>query len=233
VLEGKLDARKAIRDLKTFKATAIPYAVRNALNRSAFHGREEWQREIAASFTLRNNWTTRSLRVERASGRDAGSMRAYLGSLAVYMGDQEKGGIVKGKTGLKGIPGPVAAGLAPGAHRTRLVRAGNRLNALHLRKPIGATKAQRNAVAIAMAKRKGEKAVLLERPKGGKGIFKLMGGRRKVQVRLLWDFSRRSVHVPSQPTLQRTLRRIQPRVEAIHVEAVVEQLKRHKILGYT
>jgi hypothetical protein len=228
----RIDAKKAIKDLRTFRASALPYAARNALNRSAFHAREVWQEEIRQSFTLRNKFTERSILVDRATGKQTIGMIATVGSRAPYMGDQERGATVRGKSGHKGIPGPVAAGLPPGADRTKMVRAGNRLGALHVSKAPGRTRRQRNATAIAMAKRKGSKVALLERPSGGRGIFKLMGGRRKPQTRLLWDFSRRSVQVPAEPTLQRTLKAIQPRMQQIHLDSFVEQCRKHKILGY-
>jgi hypothetical protein len=232
VIGVKVDARKAIKDLKRFREKAVPYAVRNALNRSAFHGREEWQKEMRGTFTLKNKFTERSAWVERASGTKLGGMHALLGSTAPYMGDQEKGATIRGRGRHKPIPGPVAAGQAPGTKRTKLVRAGNKLSALQAQKGVGRNKRQRNAVAIAIARRRSQAVVLLERPSGGKGLFKLMGGRKKATARLLWDVSRGSVKVKAEPTLQRTLKRIQPRVEQIHVEAVVEQLKRHKVFGY-
>lgn len=231
-LSVRIDAKQAVRDLRTFRSSAIPFAVRNALNRSAFLAREVWQEQIRASFTLRNKYTERSILVERAQGRDASAMEARVGSIAAFMGDQEHGATVRGRSGNKGIPGPVAAGLPPGSDRTKLVRGSNKLGALHAIKGHGRSRKQRNAVAMAMARRRGERVVLLERPAGGKGLFKLVGGRRKPQVRLLWDFSRRSVHVQPEPTLQRTLKAIQPRMELIHRNAFVEQLERHKILGY-
>jgi hypothetical protein len=85
---------------------------------------------------------------------------------------------------------------------------------------------------MAVAKRAGQKAVLLERPSGGKGLFLLGGGKRKMTARLLWDVSRSSVHVKSQPTLGRTLMAIAPKLEHIYLASVVEQLQRHKIAGY-
>jgi hypothetical protein len=232
VITVRVDAKQAVRDLKTFRASAIPFAVRNALNRSAFHARKEWQEEMRSSFTLRNRYVERSVLVERATGRDASQMEARVGSTAPFMLTQEQGGTVRGRSGQKGIPTAPAAGQGEGAARTKLVRSGNRLAALNMRKANGSTRAQRNAVALAMARRKGERVVLLERPKGGKGIFRLMGGRKKLKVRMLWDFSRSSVRVPPEPTLQRTLKRIEPQMAAIHRDAFVEQLRRHKILGY-
>lgn len=232
MIDVKIDAKKAVKDLRKFREKAIPYAVRNALNRGAFHARTEWQQEVRRAFTLRNAFTERSIRVDRATGKNVAGMVAVVGSVAPYMDEQEHGATERGRSKHKPIPGPVAAGLQPGGKRTKMVRAGNKLSALHASRPVGASSKQRNAVALAMARRKGERVVLLDRPNGGKGLFRLMGGKKKVQTRLLWDLSRGSVKVKPTPTLGRTLARIQPRLAEIHRDAFVEQLRRHKILGY-
>lgn len=232
MIEVTIDARKALRDLKAFREKAVPYAIRNALNRAAFHARGEWQAEVRGAFTLRNKYTERSIQVERATGKDTRGMVAKVGSVADYMDEQETGATVRGRSKHKPIPAPTAAGLQPGGKRTRLVRPGNKLAALQVLKPVGKTPRQRNAVALAMARRKGRKVALLERPRGGKGFFLLGRGKRKVSTRLLWDLSRGSVRVKPSPTLQRTLARVEPRLADIHRDAVVEQLRRHKILGY-
>lgn len=232
MIQISVQTKKAVADLRKFRETALPYAVRNALNRSAFHARAQWQQEIESSFTLRNAFTMRSVRYTKATGKDVGSMVAVVGSTASYMDEQEKGATIPGRGRHKPIPGPVAAGQAPSGKRTKLVRAGNKLSALHVQRVAGANRRQRNAVALAMARRSGARVALLERPTGGKGLYRLFGGKRKPQARLLWDLSRSSVKVRPEPTLQRTLKRIQPRLAEIHRDAVVEQLRRHKILGY-
>lgn len=224
---------EARRDLLTFASKAVPYAARNALNTIAFEARAQWQREIKASFTLRNRFTERSILVTKASGTDIKRMASFVGSTAPYMGDQEHGGVVRGRRGLKGIPAPAAAGQQPGGKRTRLVRAANRLGAINVAHPqLKGTRKQRNAIALAVAKRKGQKAALLERPKGGKGLFRLMGGKRKIKTRLLWDFSKRSVRVKSEPTLQRTLSAVSRKIPHILMASTLEQLRRNRILGY-
>jgi len=232
LIEISVQTKKAVADLRRFRERALPYAVRNALNRSAFYARGQWQQEIQSSFVLRNPFTTRSVLYTKASGNDVRGMIAVVGSTAPYMGDQEKGATIRGHGRHKPIPGPVAAGQAPGGKRTKLVRAGNKLSAIHVQRAAGANRRQRNAVALAVARRTGGRVALLERPNGGKGLFRLFGGKRKPQARLLWDLSRGSVKVRPEPTLQRTLKRIQPRLAEIHRDAVVEQLRRHKILGY-
>lgn len=221
---------EAVRDLKRFREKALPFAMRNGLNTAAFEARRIWQAEIRADFTLRNNFTERSIQVEKAQ---LGRLYAKVGSTAPYMGKQEEGGTVSGKSGRKPIPAPVAAGLSPGSKRTKLVRSRFYLGAIKVQHPtLRGSRKQRNAIAMAVAKRAGQKAVLLERPSGGKGLFLLGGGKRKMTARLLWDVSRSSVHVKSQPTLGRTLMAIAPKLEHIYLASVVEQLQRHKIAGY-
>lgn len=232
MIQFSVQTKKAVADLRKFREKAVVYAVRNALNRSAFHARGEWQQEIQSSFVLRNKFTERSVLYTKATGKDVRGMTAVVGSTAPYMDEQEKGAMIRGRGKHKPIPGPVAAGQAPGGKRTKLVRAGNKLSALHAPRAVGANRRQRNAIALAIARRSGGRVALLERPNGGKGLFRLTGGRKKLQTRLLWDLSRSSVKVHPEPTLQRTLKRIQPRLAEIHRDAFVEQLRRHKILGY-
>jgi hypothetical protein len=233
---------KLQRDLAKAKSTAVPYAMKSALTTQAFEARRIWQGEIRAEFTLRNQYTERSIIAVKASGTGA-SMQSSVGSFAEYMGDQEEGANVRGRSGHKGIPGAAAAGQAPGSKRTRVVRAANRLGALTLLHPTTrGSKKQRNAMAIAMAVRQGKKAVLLERTRGGKGIFSITGGQRtwgkrkfrqrQLKLRMLWDFSRSSVHVPGSHTLARTLRALEPKVVPICERAILDQLRRHHVLGY-
>jgi hypothetical protein len=230
VIRVKIDAKKALEDLRSFRKKAVPYALRNAVNTAAFEGRKIWQGEIKRSFTLRNQFTTRSIRVEKA--RNPRMIMAVLGSVAPYMAKQEEGGTVRGRSGKKAIPGPVAAGQRPGAKRTRLVRAGFRLGAIKVPRLRTGSRIQRNAVAIAMAKRRGQKFALLQRPKGGKGLFLLGGGKRKASTKLLYDVSRSSVRVPAAPTLARTMHRMNARTPAIVHAAVLKELRRNKVFGY-
>ena len=83
-----------------------------------------------------------------------------------------------------------------------------------------------------MARRKGIKFALLERPRGGKGLFVLAGGKRRPTTRLLYDVSKSAVRVPPTPTLARTLRRVNARTAAILHRAVLDELRRAKVFGY-
>lgn len=235
-IEVKLQGlEKFQRDLETYRKRAIPYAARDGLNGCAFALMREWRREVKSTFTLRNQYTERSIRVERAQGLNLRTMVAITGSVAPYMGDQEQGAVIRGKGKHKAIPGPAAAGQAPGGKRTRTVRAINRLSAIHVLH-VNATRYGRrrqNAVAIAVALRKGQRHVLLNRRRGGgRGLFSVWGTRRGVRTRLLWDVSRASVRVDPHPTLQRSLDRSRAVFTGILSNAYLAQLRRHKVLGY-
>lgn len=224
-------AKEMARDLKTLRLRAFPYAVRNTLNTAAFEARTIWQREIRATFTNRNAYTVRSIQVDRvASGNEPSRMVARTGSTTDYMGKQEKGGTVSGKSGRKPIPGPVAAGLAPGAKRTRLVRSRFYLGAIKAQHPtLTGSRKQRNAIAIAVALRSGNKRAVLERPGGRKALFLVGGNERRPTTRLLWDVSRSSVRLHAQPTLQRTLHAIEPKMEHMMQASMLQQLNRFGI----
>lgn len=225
---------RLVRDLKTFAEKAVPHAVRNSLNRQAIATRKEWGKQVRKEFTLRNKWTERTLMVERVRGtNDPGRMFAVVGSTAPYMATQEFGGTKRGggKHGAA-VPTGYAAGQMGARPRTKLVRGPHKLGRITLAK--GAKRGnrrQRNAIAMAQARRRGSKFVFLELERK-KGLFRLTGGKRNPQVRMVWDTSRKSLRIPKAPTLQITLKRMQPSLEAIHAGAFKQQLERHKIWGY-
>lgn len=227
------EVERMAHELRTLKAEAFPYAVRNALNTSAFEGRKLWAKELQRSFILRNTFTTRSLRVVKAQGTSVQAMASHLGSIAKFMGTQEAGGVEVGHIGRsKPVPTAVASGQAMGSRpRTKAVRKPNWLTAIHLSKRrIGKSRKQRNAIAIRQAVAAGQRFTFLEL-ENRKGLFRITGTKR-VRVRMVWDLSRKAVRIPKDPTLERTLTTLGPRLLLIHRGAIVDQMRRHRILGW-
>lgn len=223
----------AIADLKRFREQAIPYAIREALNVSAHATAMRWEQTMERELTLRNQWTKRSIRVEHAKGKDPRNMVAKVGSLADYMDTTESGGTVSGKAKHKGIPQPAAAGQR--GKRTKTVRRANLMQAIQVTPPAfaaGYGRRRYNAVAQAVAFRKGSKFALLKQKKGGLGLFSLRLGKRSVRSRKVWDLSRSSVRVRPHPTLALALQQMQPTYDAIYELALRNQCKRWKIAGY-
>lgn len=229
------DLRRLERDLEAMKERAVPFAIRESINRSAFEGRKTWQAEIEGEFVLRNRFTKNSIRVDTARGLNVRTMEATLGSVAPYMDTQEFGGRRAGG-GRHGAPIPtsVAAGQGMGTQpRTKLVRAPNKLGAIRLttKGRNRGHRRQRNAAAIAQAIKSGSKYVFLELEEA-KGIFQISGGRRKPRIRMIWDISKSSLVIPPSPTLQPALRTLEGKMPEIHYNAFLEQLKRHGVFGY-
>lgn len=227
------DLIQLVRKLESFARRGIPHAARNGLNATAFAAREQWQREIQFSMTLRNDWTRRSIQVTQARGNDVAQMESKVGSVADYMETQEHGGTErkKHKHGVA-IPTSIASGEGRGARpRRRLVRRPNRLPSIQLTPRIGDSQKRRNAIAIGGALRAGRKYVFLELEKRS-GIFKLSGGKRRPKIDLLWDLTKASVRIPPTRTLGHTLQNIGPQTKAAIQGALIAQLQRHGVARF-
>ncbi len=232
---------RAEKDLKLFRAKAMPYAIRNGLNDAAFVGRRLWQRKMRAAFTLRNQWTQRSALVDRASGLDIGSMESALGSAQEYLAQQEEGFIEHAK-GKHGVPIPTSAAAdQDGANpRTNLVNSNRYLSAITLSKRVSAVSRQaRNFAAMKQAEKAGTRFVLLELRGGKMGIFEGSAGfgnlshaRNSTKLRMVWDLSRKSVNVDAHPTMEPALADLVPKLPSIQQKHIIRQLQRAKVFGY-
>jgi hypothetical protein len=221
--------KKLAKDLDTVAKKAIPHATRNALNGAAFETRREWVGKVEKSMVLRNTFTTRSLQVSKATGINMQVMEARVGSTAPYMGDREQG-IMEKPRGKHGVPLPTPASAGQGSSpRTRLVRRPNRLPSIQLTARPGRNARQRNAIAIRQAA-KGTGYAFLELQRHA-GIYKVTG-KKRMRVRLIWDLSVRTIKPKPLPTLQQALDAIKPKLAGICERALVDQLKRAKVLGY-
>lgn len=218
---------RLISDLKKARKQALPYAIRDTLNTTAFEARKEWQGQVRRTFETRNTFTERAILVDKARGLDPRRMEARVGSVASYAGKIEEGSTRRGKGKSKPIPTNVAR---IGGQHGKLVRSSSRLRAIQAaRGRKGASPQQRNAIALAVARKKKQKYAVLERRNGGRAIFAV---RRKLAPSMVWDLSRRSVRVPAHPTLEPALHRLRPRLEGIARDALLRQLRRHHVFGY-
>lgn len=230
------DFKRLHAELEKFRQKALPHAQRNALNGCAFELQKSWRSEVRGAFINRNQFTERSIRVDQARGIDTRSMRAVTGSIADYMDEQEEGATIHGKGARKAIPSAYAGGGKPGGGiRPRVVRSAFRLSGIGVNHSglKGYGRRRQNAIAIAIAVRKGERFALLNRAKaGGKGIFEVRGLKKRASVKLVWDFSRGSVHIKPEPTMHRAVAVSSSRFQSIVHAALLEQLKRNNVMGY-
>lgn len=101
------------RKLQTVSKRSVPFAARATLNTLASRGREIWQAEMASSLTIRNRFTQRQARVEKARTLNVDRMEAVLGHLEPYMANLEHGKPERAAKRWRPIPTEVAAGLLP------------------------------------------------------------------------------------------------------------------------
>lgn len=220
------------KELETFAKRAVPHATRNALNSTAFEARKEWVGQMDKQMVLRNTFTTRSVRVEKATGNMVRTMESRVGSVAPYMATQEDGG-TEAKHGKHGKPIPTSSAAGQGQKarpRTKQVQRKNWMSALNPSRPrVSGSRQRRNAVAILMAA-KSTRTVFLDLGKR-KGIFRITGTKR-LKLRMMWDLSKPQVVIKRNPTLGPTLDAIQPRLPAIWEDAIRIQMHRNKVFGY-
>lgn len=218
---------RAVAKMDAINKRAMPHAIRDTLNMLAFSARRDMQRRMGQQMTLRNRYTTRSIAVDKARGVMVPAMESRVGSLQPYMATQELGGTVssKGRHGVT-IPTSTASGEGMSARpRKRLVRRANWLSAIRLAGRGSGSAKQRNAIAISRAIRSGTRTAFLDLGQR-KGIVRIMGGKRRPKVRMLWDMSKRSVRIKANPTLQPSMDAAQRRAPRVAQVAAMRQIKR-------
>ena len=223
------------RELEKLAKRGVHYAARETLNGLAFEGRRIWQDEMKSSLTLRNAFTQRRALVERATGSRMAEMEAVLGHTEDYMRRLESGIGERARRGGLPIPTEAAAGQAKGslpAGRKRAVRPSLIIRTLGKikRQSRSLPRKVRNARAVRDAVRNGSRLAYLELDRR-RGIYKIMGGKRRPQIRKLYDLSRRAVPLPRIPTLQRTLDRTLQHGPTLALAALQRQLDRARSRG--
>lgn len=217
------------RELEQLAKRGVAYAARDTVNGLAFAGRKIWQEQMASTLTLRNAFTQRRALVERATGTRM-PVEAVLGHTEDYMRRLESGIGERARRGGLAIPTETAAGQAKGslpAGRKRAVRPSLVIRVLGKikRQSRSMPRKARNARAVREAISNGSRLAYLELDRR-RGIYKIMGGRKKPQIRKLYDLSRRSVPLPRIPTLEKTLELALLQGPTIALAALQRQLDR-------
>lgn len=214
--------------LEQLSKKGLAAAARETLTQCAFHGRRIWQENLEGSNILRNRFTQSRVLVVPARGSSLRDMEAVLGHPSQYVADLEEGKGDRAKGSAVPIPELAAR---TGGDKRKLVGKPNKLatiGRLAKGRPRGSTHKARNAQALRVARKTGQKLVVLEGPRS-RGIFRVLGGRRKVKVRKIWDLSHRTVSRPKRPTLQRSLDAALQLAPAIAERAMEKQLELLKV----
>jgi hypothetical protein len=228
--------RRLARTLERDTRVGLKYAVAGALNDLAFGARRQWRAEMADRLTLRNKWTQGSVRVERARpGGPIERMRSVVGSVSGYLSEVEGGHIKTGKGHVgTAIPTTVASGEGRGGtKRLRAVRRSMAGGALKLGgRGTGSTPRQRNAAALAIARRKRQRFVFLEGGVSGTGIYRITPSRKQLRPTMLYNLGRKALRVKPHPTLGPALEVMDRRFPQLALAAFIGQLRRAKAFGY-
>jgi len=206
------DVKALERAFRGVRERAMPRAVAVMLNNQAFGARRSWLASMDSEFIIRNKWTKGSVRIVKAKrARNLANMVSIVGSVAPYMADAELGETHRpqGKHGVA-MPTSAGAGMAQGAKpRTKAVRKRLRSIPVQTRADVNLGRSKsayrrgvQTMIAIRQARKSGKKHAYLELKSGAKGVFKVMGTKRKPSLRMLWDISRGSVRQPPTPTMQ-------------------------------
>ena len=219
------------RELGSFARKAVPFAQMQALNDMAFKARSEAKDDIGRNMTLRNTFTTRRLGVVKAN---RAHLVSRMGHAEDYMREQEEGGMhhARGKYGTA-IPTTVASGEGMNAgKRRRVVRGPNRMRRIKLTQRSrnkGRNRRQRNAIAINEARKgKNKRFAFLELGKST-GIYSVRGSRRKPKLRMVHSMGRKSVKIPKNPWMTRTVAKVEPLGPRLYLKRLEQQVERQRL----
>ena len=224
------DIKKFEQDLKRFNDRAYPFATKATINTAAFTSQKLARRDVTVKMIERNKFTGQSIQVEQSRTLNVRRQSASVGSIADYMEEQEFGA-TKRKSGAKGvaIPTTYSSGEAMDANiRCRLPRRANSLAAIKLarQRKKGKGRKQQNLIAIREAATSTRKYIYLDLGRS-KGIFKVIGGKRKPKIRMDHDLSEQVVTIPRNPWLKPVIDTVTLQIPAIHIKSLTFQLKRH------
>lgn len=225
-------------DLRVFARSALPFAVKDTLNKAAYEGQYRSRNNIKSGMINRNKWTQNSVKINRAHGNDVDEMRSKVGSLNPYMKDQEEGGTRSESEGV-----PIARGYAAGQQganvRTKVVRKGNRLNNILLASRASPRRARNKRQEILFkaqdAVTSGKRFFYHEFSDRKKGIYRVVGGRRSfkrglpkgAKIRTVYDMSHNSTTVRPTHWLSDAVASVKEDMPRIYFHSLVQQLHRH------
>ncbi len=211
--------------LRRLNTRGLRFAEVETINRAAFATMKESRQNVEQQMTLRNKWTQRSIRVQKAT---MSRSEAEVGSIAPHMETQEIGASedAQGKHGVA-IPTSVSSGEGRGrAPRQRLVRRPNKVSSIQLAKNKRfASRKQRNAVAVKQAIRTGRRFIFLELQRR-KGLFRVYGGKRNPRIEMMHDLTRRRVTIPRNPWLMPAAQHQAQQLPRYYAQALQRQLAR-------
>lgn len=225
------DIIKLEKKLKYLSYRSLPFATKQTLNDAAFQTQKIAKADITKKMIQRNKFTLQSIRVNKASGLDIRRQQSIIGSTADYMEIQEFGGQEK-KSSKVGKPIATSYSSGEGQNtqpRMRLPVRTNKLQNIQLKRQRFKYKGrkQQNAILVREASKSNNKFVYLDLGQT-KGIFKVVGKKKSIKVRMVHDLSRSSVTISKNPWLKPATDETLRMLPAFYADALRFQLRRLK-----
>ena len=197
---------KLERDLEKFASRALPIATGRTLGETAALTRRFAIQDVGKKFNTRNAFTRGSILFDKTDTRNPNinRQRASAGSVQDYMRAQEFGEDLK-STGKHGVPVPTGTasneGDRPKPKKKLPTRANRRTNIRFGTASKGKlSRRQRNVALVKEAAENKDKYIFMHTSKR-KGIYKVMGGKRKPRIKMLWDLTKRTRPLKPNPWL--------------------------------
>jgi hypothetical protein len=220
-------------ELDKFGSKTFPHAVRDTLSITAYEASKEAKEQANRVFTMRNQYTARSIRYTRARGRVVNQMESAVGSVQEYMREQEEGFTRRGR-GKHGVAVPTsyAAGQEGAKPRTKPIRRTNWLQRLKMArsKRRAASVAQEIVQAAREAVATGRRTLYL--PLRHPGLYRIVGGRktgrgwpRGAKLKILYSLEDRSVRTEAHPWLEPAVRVVLTRQDEYYRRALLRQIE--------
>lgn len=240
------DLGKLHKALTSIDDIALPYAVQQSLNTSAFATRRHWEKEGRKTMNVRRSWAFRH-RIPKARGgglahavekarrrKKIAQMYSKAGNTHKFMEQQERGFT---RTRAKGVQIPMVKSRI-GSSIKRVVRKpfhrdkmqfGRRFDIKSTRFRPSENGKSRGARYIAgtirAARAQNKKFVFLKFSERDKGIYQITGKTRKGGIKKVWDQSSPTTRTGSNPMLRRTLKALEPTFKTAHRSALEYQIK--------
>ena len=223
-------------ELNKFGERTFPHAVRDYLNITAFEASKEAKETANMVFTMRNQYTARSIGYERAMGLNIQAMKSAVGSVQEYMREQEEGftRTTRGKHGLA-VPTSYAAGQDGANPRTRAIRRSNWLQRLKIArsKRRASSVSQDIVMAAQEAVSTGSRNLYL--PLRHPGIYRIIGGRktgsgwpRGAKLRMLYSLENKSIRTEAHKWMEPSVNTALMRRSEYWRKALLRQIERNR-----
>jgi len=225
---------KMEKDLEKLSRVALPIATGRTLADTAMIARRFARQDLEQKFTLRSKYVLNSVIFDNkdSRNRDINKQSASVGSTFDGLRVQEFGETIRAK-GKEGVPVPTGTASNEGDRpipKTKLPSAANRRKNIKIRR--GSKKAlgrrRGNVVLIKEAAEAGDRFVYLETDKS-KGIYRLLGSRKKPRLKMVWDLSKKTRRIPPKPWLVPASEDALEIQSSLYAKHLADQIKRNNL----